>query len=479
MCKIPWQNIIFWRTSFRDDQFEFINLSKTFPNQKINWNYDEYGKLWTYNLNYFDFLNQEKLPKNEGIQLIHSFIGKYDTLDDGKEPYPTSLRIMNWIKFVWIHSLDNDDIVDIIHEDSYRLLGNLEYHLLANHLLENAFALVFAGKFLNDPILFKKGKSILISQLQEQVLADGGHFELSPMYHQLMLFRVLDTIQLIRNSNSISEEKSLVDLLENHASNMLAWLNNVSFKNGEIPLVNDSAKGINPTTKQINLYSQLLGIKESKLNLKESGYRKIKLDNYESLIDVCNIESTYQPGHSHADTFSYLVSINDEPFIVESGTATYNNVSRRAYERSTSAHNTVSINGKNSSDVWSSFRVAKRATVSVLDENEHSIYAVHDGFNSIKHYRKWNFERHEIEIVDRLNKNVDKAISYIHFHPNVEILSKSENRVVTNYGEITLSGHKLIEFEEYGFAEEFNKISYATVLKVHFSKEIKTKINLS
>ena len=31
-----------------------------------------------------------------------------------------------------------------------------------------------------------------------KILEDGGHFELSPMYHQIMLFRVLDCIQLLK-----------------------------------------------------------------------------------------------------------------------------------------------------------------------------------------------------------------------------------------------------------------------------------------
>ena len=31
-----------------------------------------------------------------------------------------------------------------------------------------------------------------------KILEDGSHFELSPMYHQIMLLRVLDCIQLIK-----------------------------------------------------------------------------------------------------------------------------------------------------------------------------------------------------------------------------------------------------------------------------------------
>ena len=38
--------------------FEFLNKKKSFEDiSKINFDYQEFGELWCYNLNYFDFLN--------------------------------------------------------------------------------------------------------------------------------------------------------------------------------------------------------------------------------------------------------------------------------------------------------------------------------------------------------------------------------------------------------------------------------------
>ena len=51
-----------------NNSFEFLNLKKEFS--EIDWNYSNNGKLWTYNLNYFDFLNQENISKEEGLNLI-------------------------------------------------------------------------------------------------------------------------------------------------------------------------------------------------------------------------------------------------------------------------------------------------------------------------------------------------------------------------------------------------------------------------
>ena len=53
--------------------------------------FSELGKLWTYNLNYFDFLIK-KAYRAAGIKLIKDYINSDDLLLDGKEPYPISVR---------------------------------------------------------------------------------------------------------------------------------------------------------------------------------------------------------------------------------------------------------------------------------------------------------------------------------------------------------------------------------------------------
>ena len=78
------------------------------------------------------------------------------------------------------------------------MLNNLEYHLLGNHLLENGFSLLFGAYYFQDETIYKIAKKIVVSELEVQILADGSHFELSPMYHQILFHRVLDCIQLIK-----------------------------------------------------------------------------------------------------------------------------------------------------------------------------------------------------------------------------------------------------------------------------------------
>src|SRR5690606_29465302 len=97
---LRWNDYYFHPNSYQENNtFEFLNLTHCFSNT-INWNYSGHGKLWTYNLNYFEFLNQKELDAERGISLIKNYIKDNNTLLDGLEPYPISLRGINWIKFL-------------------------------------------------------------------------------------------------------------------------------------------------------------------------------------------------------------------------------------------------------------------------------------------------------------------------------------------------------------------------------------------
>ena len=243
---------------FDHNTFEFLNQKKTFD-EEINWNFSQFGKLWTYNLNYFEFLHQANFPRERGMVLINDFIQNSQTLEDGLEPFPTSLRIINWIKFLCQHTIKDQRINQSLYQQIHLLSRNLEYHLLGNHLLENAFALLFGAIYFNDGLVLKLANKLLIEQLEEQVLEDGAHFELSPMYHQLMLFRILDCINFIQNSKN-QRYDPLLQLLKNKAAIMLGWLEQMTFMNGQIPLFNDAANGISPSSKELQNYSKKIGV---------------------------------------------------------------------------------------------------------------------------------------------------------------------------------------------------------------------------
>ena len=283
---INWEDLINFCDSYfeKKNSFYFLNISQDFS-KKIDWNFNKNGKLWTYNLNYFDFLNQKNISKEIGLKLIYDFIENDNFIKDGKEPYPISLRSINWVKFLTKHKVKNELINQALFSQYSLLLKKLEYNLLGNHLLENGFSLLFGAYFFRDEKLYEKSKYILISELNEQILKDGAHFELSPMYHQIILFRLLDCIQLVTLNNSWKKNE-LISLFEQKASLMISWLSNITYKNGNIPMVNDSTYNIAPKSKELFNYARRLGINRKDISLLDSGYRKINNKNYQLLIDV-------------------------------------------------------------------------------------------------------------------------------------------------------------------------------------------------
>ncbi|MCF6244519.1 MAG: heparinase II/III family protein [Sulfurovum sp.] len=456
-------------SSYENNRFTFLNFSTIFD-KEIDWNYKKHGKLWTYNLTYFDYLFQENMTKETGLMLMNDFIDNSHTHKDALEPFPIALRGINWIKFLVKYQTKDAKIDNSLYAQYKILVDNLEYHLLGNHLLENGFSLLFAAYYFQDPLFYAKAKKILTQELEEQILSDGAHFELSPMYHQIMLFRVLDCINLVTNNNYMNKE--METLLVTKAKRMLAWLKNITFEGGEIPLFNDSTKAIAPTTSELLMYAKRLNIDYPEdVVLNESGYRKIKRDRYECIVDVGKIGPDYIPGHAHADTFSFELYIDSKPFIVDTGLSTYETNERRFDERSTSAHNTVEVSEKNSSNVWGGFRVAERSKITYLEEKDNKITATHDGYKKkmdILHTRYWAFEMDKITIKDNLSKNAI-SVARLHFHPDIT------EPMIQNSVSIQNNAYKI---KEYKYADEFNKCTKALVMEIELEKEVEVKIKL-
>jgi len=461
--------------SLKNFEFTFLNFRHDFVG-KTDWNLSVYGKLWTYNLTYFDFLHQENISKEEGLYLINDFLQQFDGLKDALEPFPISLRGINWIKFLSKYDIQNKQIDYSLFLQYNLLMHNLEYHLLGNHLLENAFSLLFGSYYFKNETFYLKAKRLLIAELNEQVLDDGAHFELTPMYHQIMLFRVFDCINLVENNSWKNRE--LLSFLKQKASLMLGWLNVVTFKNGDIPLFNDSANKIAPTTAELNKYANRLKIKEKKLKLESSGYRKFQQNRYELIVDVGNIGPDYIPGHAHSDTFNFELYIDEKPIIIDTGISTYETNNRRTLERSTDSHNTVMLENKNQSEVWGGFRVAQRARIIQLKETENSIEATHDGYKSMGtyHKRKFIIKEEHIFIEDFIEGETLEASAYIHFHPDVTVIVQEKTVLVNNF--ILEFETNNIELEEYSFAPEFNKLEKAKKIKINFTKSLKMEIRI-
>jgi len=163
--------------------------------------------------------------------------------------------------------------------------------------------------------------------------------------------------------------------------------------------------------------------------LSHSGYVRLSSENAVAIVDVGTIGPESLPGHAHADTLSFELSLSGRRVIVNSGTSCYGVAPERQRQRSTNAHNTLTVDGENSSEVWRGFRVARRAYPSdlrvLISPTGSQVQCSHDGYRRLKgkptHRRVWTLESSRLVIVDEVLGQHDLAIANYYFHPDVSL----------------------------------------------------------
>jgi len=409
-----------------------------------NWNDDQQEKLWLYNLHYFDDLNAQ--GSKQRIDMHRVLINKWVTenpplLGNGWEPYPQSLRIVNWVKWFLSGNSAERTWQTSLWQQAAVLEQDLEYHLLGNHLFANVKALVFAGVYFDGDDATRwlnKGLAILDKELAEQILDDGGNFELSPMYHNTILADMLDLINLA-NTYQHPILQTRMKVWKETSTRMLSWMKTMTHANGDVAFFNDSAIGIAPTAERLNHYADMLALNsvQNKIEqityLKNSGYIKLAINGQTAILDVAKVGPDYIPGHAHADTLSFEWNYGKQRIFVNSGTSVYGLGDERLRQRKTEAHNTVVVDEQDSSEVWSGFRVARRAypTKPIINSGADvvSVECSHNGYlrlsGKVTHTRKWLMENDYFSITDNLSGKFSTAKACYHLHPDIVIQQNS------------------------------------------------------
>jgi len=439
------------RPSSMDGGFVFNFLNRQAEvNGPTDWNAPGVDKLWLYNLHYFDDLNaidaSSRLPWHEGM-INRWILDNPPGQGNGWESYPLSLRLVNWIKWAMGGNALNDAWVQSLAVQTRYLQARIEWHLLGNHLLANAKALLFAGCFFEgseSDTWRNTALEVLKREVQEQILPDGGHFELSPMYHSIILEDLLDLINLTQAYPDVVPD-SLVDTWVAVVTKMRRWLLAMLHPDNQISFFNDSALGIANLPEEVEAYAEQLGMpafekpSEELTHLSDSGYVRVQRANEVAILDLAGIGPDYLPGHAHADTLSFELSLFGQRTLVNSGTSVYGTCSERQRQRSTSAHNTVEIDSRNSSEVWDGFRVAQRARPCGLEIEEHdsalNIRCAHDGYHRlpgrVTHEREWCFLERTLTIKDMISGGHQTAVARFHLHPDVSAQYDGTQGVIT------------------------------------------------
>ncbi len=439
--------------------FTFINESRHIE-WPPRWPVENAPKLWQYNLHYFEWL--WLLPPKEAVLVAEDWIAFSQSHPEhtGWEPYPICLRLLNWVGYFFVthqrfsdeHPEHREMLWQSIARQAHWLQHHLEYHLMGNHLLENAATLALLGSGFQGTQARQWrdiGFALLQQELPEQILPDGLHFELSPMYH----LRILYLMKLLVDFG----DPGIARLARTFYPSMQDALQHLTHPDGQIALFNDAAFGIyhepgklldsehSPSSEKLS--------DEQSWSLPDAGYYGARTtDGSYVVCDVGLPGPDYIPGHAHGDLFSFELSLRGQRIFVDSGVFDYVASTFRDYCRSTRAHNTVEIDGEDQSEFWGAFRVARRGhphdVLWTEEDNGFALQAWHDGYLRLpdkptRHERRFRWEHTgRLEIVDTITSPKPvRVLSRLHLHPDCSIRSQTSREAIlqTPVGDITVT----------------------------------------
>lgn len=459
---------------------EFVFYGQVGRLDEIGWDGEGRDKLWRYLQNYFDDLNAIS-AKNRAkwhVNLMKTWVlQNQPSKGVGWEPYPTSIRIVNWIKW----ALQDNDLPGECQKSLFiqarYLRQRVEWHLMGNHVFTNAKALFFAGLYFDCSEAkdwYNFGLKLINQQLDEQVMSDGAHYELSTSYQSLFIEDLLDLLNVSQVFGEVVDEAT-TSWWKAKLTQMIFWLKEMLHDDLEISYFNDSFLGLNPPMREIFSYAKRMDL-PSELSpqlliahdlhdlgwakvthLTSSGYIRLKTRVATAILDLAQVGPMHQPGHAHADTLSFELSLFGKRIFVNCGTSTYNNNAIRHSERATHSHNTLEFDKKSSSEVWGAFRVARRAFPSnIAIKNKKNLIEVtgcHDGYSRflrpVQHHRVWFLAKNKLTIVDSLRPPQGRYIVRYHLHPELTFKSVGYNAFEINLGGRRLAMVKILK----GFAK--------------------------
>lgn len=340
-----------------------------------------------------------------------------------KSAYTMALHIPNVLISLELFGKEVDDVFrERVYCELYSqylyLQKHQEKHLLANHYFEDLKALIIASYLFKDDKKLNGYLKDFKRQCEEQILADGVHYELSLMYHKLILEDLM-RIGMLAEQSDFPECEWLTALIKKMTDASYSLEKGI----GRTPLFNDAGDNVAKTCEQLCMATEKqfgLAITERSA-FEESGYYKLYDGNKTLIVDAGKIGVDYQPAHGHCDCLSFELSIDEKPLFVNSGTYEYQGDLRKFFKK-TCAHNTVEINSHEQSQCWSGFRVARRIShVSAALWGDCVEGRYRNSFGE-EHTRCISFNRGILTVKDTVKAQMGVPVkSYLHIVPGYKV----------------------------------------------------------
>jgi hypothetical protein len=299
---------------------------------------------------------------------------------DAWHPYPLATRVGNWIAALSIApALATSAAVESLRRQLAHLERNVEDDVLGNHVIRNARALVLGGIALDEPRWRRTGVDLLRREVPEQVLADGGHYERSPVYHLVVLRDLLEV-----------REATGDGWLDDPIERMTRFAAALARPDGRPALFNDGSLDLAPEL-------ELPAPPDGSAVFPETGYVVLRDGGLWLAFDCGPPSPPFLPAHAHADALSFQLWVDGEPVVVDPGTYTYEPGPERDWFRSSRAHSTVTIDGRDQFELWGAFRTGPLPRVTLVSTGPPAAEVVARG---IRHVRSIDVRSGSVEIDD-------------------------------------------------------------------------------
>jgi uncharacterized heparinase superfamily protein len=304
--------------------------------------------------------------------------------DDGWHPYPVSTRVGNWIAaLTLLPELASPALSESLWRQLRRLERNVEDDVLGNHLVRNARALVLGGVAFGAPKLTRRGIEILRRELKEQILPDGGHYERSPSYHLVVLR----------------------DLLEIQGASPYSWLGDTIEEMRRFAAALQRPDGAPALFNDGTVDAPRLELPDPPPGLAifpDSGFAVVREGKLWLAFRCGRAAPDFLPPHAHADALSLQLWWDGQPVLADPGSFTYEPGPDRDWFRSTRAHSTIRVDGRDQFETWGAFRAGRLPDVKLRYARDGVLEASVKLPGRVRHIRRVEWSTSVVIVRDRL-----------------------------------------------------------------------------
>ena len=389
-----------------------------------------------------------------------------------------AIRCSNWCySYCFLKSTDAPkELLDklqtgILNMTDYITKHYSRYSSANNHLIVEAYAIGQTGILCDHQPWIKLAVDILIRELPLQNYSDGVNKELS-LHYQSFYMEAMGLMMRLLVKNGYSVPDTWTPMLEK----MCTYVADCMGDHGEAVVFGDDDKGkiLDLQGGIENHYQYILGLLSVMLDRQYTDLSKLNCENLtwlfsEEELSAARKKPLYRPplsacykeggntilrskdrriligvdhaalgfgsiaAHGHADALSFQMFVDGEPIFVDPGTYIYHcDLNARNAFRKTVNHNTVTVEGKDQSEMLGAFLWGKRAECKLIDfkntSNKTILVAKQDGYRPIIHRRMFEFDgNRKLRITDRLSAACNYSLTFM-LSPNTT--AQIENNTV-------------------------------------------------